>query len=325
MPAARPAGQFGRAAGVTRGDRHHPRGRPGDMNQYLAAVPCDVTAAQRHQLARPQPGADAEHHHRQRRGRASPGRAARPRPRPALPAPPASTAPAPSRPGTASPAAPAGRAPLRRAGTAPTGTCPGSRTPGRQAGHAERLDHVIVQQELPPGGTPRLSEPGQPPHRGGGHRLPPRARRTASLRRHQLAHSCPLAPAPPGSLFKRIRLRHQRAADTPATGSHPQQICGILATERRCHHRDAQRRPGQGSDRGGPRPDRLLPARHHHHPPRPVRQAPLRLRGRPAGPARPLHPVDPHRQRQDRHPAAHPRPSTRPTRPGSPTPGGSAR
>ena len=36
--------------------------------------------------------------------------------------------------------------------------------------------------------------------------------------------------------------------------------------------------------------------RHHHHPSRPVRQAPLRLRGRPAVPARPLHPVDPHRQ-----------------------------
>jgi len=42
------------------------------MNQYLAAVPCDITAAQRHQLARPQPGADAGHHHRQRRG--APGR-----------------------------------------------------------------------------------------------------------------------------------------------------------------------------------------------------------------------------------------------------------
>ena len=65
---------------------------------------------------------------------------------------------------------------------------------------------------------------------------------------------------------------------------------------------------GQDSDRGGPRPDRLLPARHHHHPPCPVRQAPLRLRGRPARPARPLHPVDPHRPRQDRHPAAHPGP-----------------
>ena len=50
------------------------------------------------------------------------------------------------------------------------------------------------------------------------------------------------------------------------------------------------------------------PARHHHHPPRPVRQAPLRLRGRPPCPARPLHPVDPHRPRQDRHPAAHPGP-----------------
>jgi integrase len=40
-----------------------------------------------------------------------------------------------------------------------------------------------------------------------------------------------------------------------------------------------QRTPGQDKDRGGPRPDRLLPARHRHHPPSPVRQTPLRLRG----------------------------------------------
>ena len=130
MPAARAAGQLPGPAGVARGDRHHPRGRPADLDHDLAAVPGDVAAAQRHQLAGPQPRPDAEHHQRQRRGRVSPGRAGRPRARPAPPAPPASTAPAPSRPGTASPAAPAGRAPPRRAGTAPTGTCPGSRTPG---------------------------------------------------------------------------------------------------------------------------------------------------------------------------------------------------
>lgn len=129
----------------------------------------------------------------------------------------------------------------------------------------------------------------------------------ASLRWHQLAHSCPLAAALPGLLFKRIRLKKQRTADTPARGSYPQHICGILATENRCHHR-TQRRPGQGTDRGGPRPDRLLPTRHHHHPPCPVRQTPLRLRGRPSRPARPLPPVDPHRPGQDRHPAAHPGP-----------------
>ena len=74
-PAARAAGQLPGAAGVSRGDRHHPRGRPADMDHHLAAVPDDVIAAQRHQLAGPQPRADAEHHHRQRRGRVSPGRA----------------------------------------------------------------------------------------------------------------------------------------------------------------------------------------------------------------------------------------------------------
>ena len=74
------------------------------------------------------------------------------------------------------------------------------RRPARQAGHAERLDHVIVQQELPAGrDPPGISEPGQPPQRRGGHRLPPRARRTASLRWRELAHSCPLAAASPGS------------------------------------------------------------------------------------------------------------------------------
>ena len=67
-PAARAAGQLPGAAGVTRGDRHHPRGRPADLDHHLAAAPDDVAAAQRHQLAGPQPRPDAEHHHRQRRG-----------------------------------------------------------------------------------------------------------------------------------------------------------------------------------------------------------------------------------------------------------------
>ena len=129
--AARAAGQLPRPAGIARGDWHHPRRRPADLNHHLAAVPEDITAAQRHQLAGPQPRPDAEHHQRQRRGRVSPDRAGQPRPRPARPAPRASTALAPSRPRTASPAAPAGRAPPRRAGTAPTGRCPGWRTPGR--------------------------------------------------------------------------------------------------------------------------------------------------------------------------------------------------
>ena len=38
------------------------------MDKDLAAVPGDVTAAQRHQLAGPQSRADAGHHHRQCRG-----------------------------------------------------------------------------------------------------------------------------------------------------------------------------------------------------------------------------------------------------------------
>ena len=42
--------------------------------------------------------------------------------------------------------------------------------------------------------------------------------------------------------------------------------------------------------------------------PHPLRQAPLRLQSRPARRARPLHLVDPHRQRQDRHQDPHPCP-----------------
>jgi len=38
------------------------------MHGHAPAVPGHVAAAQRHQLARPQPCPDAEHHHGQRRG-----------------------------------------------------------------------------------------------------------------------------------------------------------------------------------------------------------------------------------------------------------------
>ena len=67
-PAARAAGQLPRAAGAIRGDRHQPRGRPAGRNHDLAAVPDDVIAAQRRRLAGTQPGPDAEHDQRQRRG-----------------------------------------------------------------------------------------------------------------------------------------------------------------------------------------------------------------------------------------------------------------
>ena len=177
-----------------------------------------------------------------------------------------------------------------------------------QAGHAERLDHVIIQQELPAGRDPRA------PRRTGTARAPPWRPPPAAAAPPQPAcagTSSPIAALPPHITrisLKRIHLQaHVRETRRPPAGTRGG-LCGILATERRCQHQTPQRRPGQGSDPGGPRPDRLLPARHHHHPPRPVRQAPLRLRGRPAVPARPLHPVDPHRQRQDRHPAAHPGP-----------------
>ena len=187
-PAARAAGQLPGAAGVARGDRHHPRGRPADMNHHLAAVPGDVTAAQRHQLAGPQPRADAEYHQRQRRGafrrvalgggegcqlrplgrrvrRRRPRARERRRPLPRRPVP---------RLGE-----PVQRRPVR---------APGRRCPARQARHAERLDHVIIQQELPAGRDPaRISEPGQPAQRGGGH---------AACRQHAQARR--VFPASPG-------------------------------------------------------------------------------------------------------------------------------
>ena len=185
----RSGGQPGRPAGIRRCDRHHPRRRAADMHCHTPAVPGDVAAAQRHQLAGPQPGADAEHHHRQRRGpvhrialasgdgrhfralgrrvrRRRPGARERRRPLPRL---------AVHRP----------REPVQRR---PVGA-PGGRRAAGQAGHAERLDHVIIQQELPAGrDPPRRGEPAQPAHRRASHGLPPRFRRIA--REHRGAHTC---------------------------------------------------------------------------------------------------------------------------------------
>ena len=186
---SRAGGQPGRPPGVTRGDRHHPRGRPADPDRHPAAAAGNVAAAQRHQLAGPQPGADAEHHHGQRgaapgrvtlggcqggqlsafgrrirRGRFRPGKRRRPLSRRAVHRP---------------------REPVQRR---PVGA-PGRRRPAGQAGHAERLDHVIIQQELPAGrDPPGRGEPAQPAHRRASHGLPPRFGRIA--REHPGAHTC---------------------------------------------------------------------------------------------------------------------------------------
>jgi len=88
---------------------------------------------------------------------------------------------------------------------------------------------------------------------------------------------------------------------------YPQRICGILATENRC-----PTRPLRGADQARAAIQAALAQIGICLPGtitiRPARRGkdPLNLRGQPAVPARPLHPVDPHRQRQDRHPAAHP-------------------
>jgi hypothetical protein len=90
---------------------------------------------------------------------------------------------------------------------------------------------------------------------------------------------------------------------------YPQRICGILATENRC-----PTRPLRGADQARAAIQAALAQIGICLPGtitiRPARRGkdPLNLRGQPAVPARPLHPVDPHRQRQDRHPAAHPGP-----------------
>ncbi len=53
--------------------------------------------------------------------------------------------------------------------------------------------------------------------------------------------------------------------------------------------------------RAGPRLGRLHPARHPHRTDDPLRLLPLPLPRRPAPSARPLPPVDPQDERQDRH------------------------
>ena len=154
------------------------------MDCHLPAVPDDVVAAQRHQLAWPQPGADAEHHHGQCRGAFRRIALAQRRSPPLRPARPPSTAGALSRLQAASPAAPARRAPLRRAGTTPTGRCPGWKTRGR-AGRPRRTP----RSRHNPAGTPGW--PGSPaPWRTGTARAPPcqppACRRMPTAREHRI-------------------------------------------------------------------------------------------------------------------------------------------
>ena len=119
----------------------------------------------------------------------SPDRAGQRRWPPLRRARPPGTAPAPWRPRTASPAAPAAvHQPGQPVQRRPVGA-PGGRRAAGQAGHAERLDHVIIQQELPAGrDPPRRGEPAQPAHRRASHGLPPRFGRIA--REHRGAHTC---------------------------------------------------------------------------------------------------------------------------------------
>src|SRR5258706_200102 len=173
VTAARAGGQPGSAPGILRRGRHPPRGRPGDLDDEPAAAPGDVAAASRHKLTGAAPGPEAERHYGQRRGAfrrvtlggrggGQPGALGRrvrrgrfrtrkrrcPLPRLAV-----------HRPGEPVQDRPAGAA--------------GGRQPPAQACHAERLDHVVVQQELRAlRDPPRRTEPGQPPQRRGGHRPP---------------------------------------------------------------------------------------------------------------------------------------------------------
>ena len=153
-----------------------------------------------------------------------------------------------ARPQTASPAAPPGPAPLRRAGTAPTGTCPGWRTPGPPAGHAERLDHVIVEKELPAGRRlPGISEPGQPAQRGGV--APPRPAACASPRP-------PYLPREGRPCLKYSDLKQ-------ASGG-----CRGAADKESCHH--GRPGPPPPADPGRARPHRHHPARLAHQPHHPL-------------------------------------------------------
>ena len=195
--AARAAGQLPCPAGVIRGDRHHPRGRPADTNHDLAAVPGDVIAAQRHQLAGPQPRADAEHHQRQRRG---PFRRVALRGRDRGQLCPLRRRVRRRRPRARERRRPLPRRAVRRFGEPvqrrPVGA-PGGATPG-PPGRPRRTP----RSRHSPAGTP--GRPGSP--RMSANRDSPRSavaviacRRgpaaPASPRWHQLAHTCPLATA----------------------------------------------------------------------------------------------------------------------------------
>ena len=183
------SGQRGRPPGVTRGDRHHPCGRPADVHRHPPAAPDHVAAAQRRQFAGPQPGTDAEHHHGQRgTARLAGSRWAAAR--------------AASSARSAGEYGGGGLAPANGVPRCPGSPCTGAASrysaerqvprveharPARP-GHAERLDHVVIQEKLRLGrDPPGLSEPRQPPRRRGGHRLRCRAaalhRSPASSRR----------------------------------------------------------------------------------------------------------------------------------------------
>jgi hypothetical protein len=86
-----------------------------------------------------------------------------------------------------------------------------------------------------------------------------------------------------GSRTTKLVDAAERAGDTPArrllSAAH---LRDPGHGEQMPHQTPEGRRPGQGSDPGGPGPDRHLPARHDHHPPCPARQRPAK----PAGPAR---------------------------------------
>ena len=152
------------------------------------------------------------------------------------------------------------------------------RRPARQAGHAERLDHVIIEQELPAAGTPRVSANRDSPRSAVAVTACRRGPLAASVRWHQIAHNCPLDAASPIS-HTRIPLKHRRAGRHAARAA-PARNCEILATGQMPPQTPAQIKPGQRSRRPSARSASACSAASPS--PRPVRQAPLRLRGRPA-------------------------------------------
>ena len=227
-------------------------------------MPGDVTAAQRHQLAGPQPRADAEHHHRQRRGafrrvalRCGDGgqlcplrrRVRRRRPR------------------ARERRRPLPRRPVRRFGE-PVQRRP-VRAPGRAAPGPPGPPRRTPRSRHSPAGTP--GRPGLRGHQRTG-TAPAAPWRSSPAAAGPPRRQPALAPARPwlpsrrsitGTSLKRIRLK-PGAPETRAAlpGSHPRHICGILATENRCHHRTpAQTRPGQRSRRPSARSASPCPAR----------------------------------------------------------------